>query len=109
VTTPSEQPPGDFSAVVLEGSMAAEGAPNWIRSFGGRKVIVQNETQNLVWAEDVAQAAESVQRLAEGQEVQRQKHTRSAWIYVVYIFAALFALQLLLMLLVFGISLVSGF
>jgi hypothetical protein len=109
VTTPSEQPPGDFSAVVLEGSTAAEGAPEWIRSFGGRKVIVQNEAQNLVWAEDVAQAAESLQRLAEGQEVHRQKQTRSAWMYVVYVFAALFALQLLLMLLVFGIALVTGF
>jgi hypothetical protein len=109
VTTPSEQPPGDFSAVVLEGSTAAEGAPEWIRSFGGRKVIVQNEAQNLVWAEDVAQAAESLQRLAEGQEVHRQKQTRSAWMYVVYVFAALFALQLLLALLIFGIALVTGF
>jgi len=109
VTTPSEQPPGDFSAVVLEGSTAAEGAPEWIRSFGGRKVIVQNEAQNLVWAEDVAQAAESVQKLAEGQEVHRQKQTRSAWMYVVYVFAALFALQLLLALLIFGIALVTGF
>ena len=109
VTTPPEQPQGDFSIVVLEGSTAAEGVPEWVRSFGGSRVIVQNEAQNLVWAEDVTQAAESVQRLAEGQEVQRQKQTRSAWIYVVYVFAALFALQLLLILLVFGISLVTRF
>lgn len=109
VTTPSEKPPDDFSVVVLEGSVAAEGAPEWIRSFSGSRIIVQNEAQNLVWAEDAAQAAESVQRLAEGQEVQSQKQTRSVWIYVVYVFAALFALQLLLILLVFGIGLVTGF
>jgi hypothetical protein len=32
-----------------------------------------------------------------------------AWTYVAYVFAALFALQLLFMLFAFGVSLVTGF
>ena len=74
-----------------------------------KQVIVQNEADAIVWADDAAQAAESVQRMAEGQEIQKKKGTRSAWAYVIYVFAALFALQLLFMLLAFGISLVTGF
>jgi hypothetical protein len=107
VTTPTEKPDGNFSAIVISGALAVE-APEWIRSFGGNRIVVQNEAQNLVWAEDAAQAALSVRMLAEGQEVRMQKQTRSAWIYVVYVFAALFALQLLFLLLAFGISLVVG-
>jgi hypothetical protein len=108
VTTPSEKPQGEFNAIVVSGGVVAtEDAPEWIRSFGGSRIIVQNEAQNLVWAEDAAQAAESVQRLAEGQEIHKQKQTRSAWIYVVYVFAALFALELLFVLLAIGIALVS--
>jgi len=109
VTTPAEKPEGNYGAIVISGALAAEGAPEWIRSFNGSRIVVQNEAQNLVWAEDAAQAAQSVQMLAEGQEVHIQKQTRSAWIYVVYVFAALFALEVLFLLLAFGISLVSGF
>jgi hypothetical protein len=49
-----------------------------------------------------------VQQLAEGQEVRRQKMGRSAWTIIVYVFAALFMLELLFVLLAFGISLVVG-
>ncbi|MFZ5885562.1 MAG: DUF5671 domain-containing protein [Chloroflexota bacterium] len=108
VTTSDQKPEGEFRAVILSGSLAAN-APEWIRSFGGNRIIVQNEAENLVWAEDAAQAAESVQRLAEGQEIQKRKPARSAWSIVVYVFAALFALQLLFILLAVGISLVTGF
>ena len=97
-----------FKAVILSGSLAVE-APVWIKSFGGNRIIVQNEARDLVWADDAVQAAESVQRMAEGQEIQKKKTSRSAWIYVIYVFAALFTLQLLFMLLAFGISLVTGF
>ena len=109
VTTPAEMPQGNFSAIIINGVLAAEGAPEWIRSFNGSRIIVQNEAQNLVWAEDAAQAAQSVQMLAEGQQVRTQKQTRPAWIYVVYVFAVLFALELLFFLIALGISLVSGF
>ena len=108
VMTPAEEPQENFGAIVLSGALAVN-APEWIRSFNGSRIVVQNEAQNLVWAEDAAQAAQSVQMLAEGQEVHIQKQTSSAWIYVVYVFAALFALEVLFLLLAFGISLVSGF
>lgn len=108
VSPPDQKPEGEYKAVVLTGSLAVD-APAWIKSFGGDRIIVQNEASDLVWADDAAQAAESVQRMAEGQEIQKKKATRSAWTYVVYVFAALFALQLLFMLLMFGISLVTGF
>jgi len=107
VATPAEKPQGNFGAVIIDGAMAAAGAPEWIRSFNGNRIIVQNEARNLVWAEDVTQAAQSVQMLAEGQEVRMQKPTRSAWIYMVYIFAALFALEMLFFVLALGISLVA--
>lgn len=108
ITTSAEKPQGDFNALVLNGSLAVD-APEWVRSFGGGRIIVQNEAKDIVWADDAAQAAQSVQRLAEGQEIQKQKVGRSPWMIVVYVFAALFGLQLLFILLAFGISLVSGF
>ncbi|MCK7526796.1 MAG: hypothetical protein MZV64_58965 [Ignavibacteriales bacterium] len=37
------------------------------------RIIVQNEASDLMWADDAAQAAESVQRLAEGEEIQKKK------------------------------------
>ena len=108
VSTPDKKPEGDFNAMVVSGRVAID-APAWIKSFGGNRIIVQNEARDLVWADDAVQAAESVQRMAEGQEIQKKRPARSAWVYVVYVFAALFAAQLLLFLLVFGISLVTGF
>ena len=108
VTPPSESPQENFNALVLNGSVATE-APDWIRSFNGSRIIVQNEAKDIVWADSAAQAAQSVQQLAEGQEIRMQKPARSAWMYIVYIFAALFALQALFILLALGISLVRAF
>ena len=107
VTPPAEKPEGDFKAIVLSGSLAVN-APEWIRSFNGNRIIVQNEAKDIVWADDAVQAAQSVQMLAEGQEVRLQRTGRSPWMIVVYIFAALFGLVLLLMLVSLGISLVVG-
>ena len=108
IANPSESPQGNFNAIVLSGSTAVNG-PEWIRSFGGNKVIVQDETKHIVWTDDAAQAAQSVQQLAEGEEIRIQKPSRSGWIYVVYVFAALFALQILFILLAVGISFVTSF
>ena len=108
VATPDKKPEGEFRAMIVSGGVAMN-APAWIQSFSGNKIIVQNEASGLVWADDAAQAALSAQMLAEGQEVQTKKQSRSAWTYVVYIFAALFAIQLLFILLAMGISLVTGF
>ena len=70
--------------------------------------MVQNESKDIVWTDDAAQAARSVQQLAEGQEIHRQKIGRSPLIILVYIFAGLFVFQLLFLLLAFGISLVMN-
>lgn len=108
VTSPDAKPEGEFKGLVMSGSAAVDAAA-WVRSFDGVRLVVQNEAEDLVWADDAAQAGQFVQQLAEGEEIRRQKQTRSAWIYVVYVFAALFALQVLFILLAIGISLVTGF
>lgn len=101
------RPEGSFHAILLNGSLAVD-APEWIRSFPGRKIVVQNEAKDIVWTDDAAQAAQSIQQLAEGQDVRREKTGRSVMSMVVYVFAALFLLELLFVLLSFGISLVVG-
>ncbi|HEX2990310.1 MAG TPA: DUF5671 domain-containing protein [Anaerolineales bacterium] len=107
VTPPSARPEGNFNALVLRGSLAVD-APEWIRSFGGDRIVVQDDAQDIVWSDNAAQAAQSVQMLAEGEQIQRQKSGRSPWTVVVYVFAALFAIQLIFMLMAFGISLIVG-
>ena len=98
VAPPAEKPHGEFNSMVLGGELAVN-APEWIRSFNGNRIVVQKDASNLVWAEDAVQAAQSVQTLAEGQEVRLQKGGRSSpWMIVIYIFAALFGLELLIML-----------
>lgn len=106
VTNLEAKPEGNFSAILLNGSVAVD-APEWIRSFKGSRIVVQNEANNIVWTDDAVQAAQSVQQLAEGQEIQKQRTGRSPWIIAIYVFAALFMLQLLFLLLAFGISLVA--
>ena len=106
-TSPEMKPEGDFHAILLDGGLAVD-APDWIRSFRGSRIVVQNESKGIVWTNDATQAAQSVQQLAEGQEIRAQRTGRSAWTIVVYVFAALFVLQLLFLLLTFGISLVVG-
>jgi hypothetical protein len=101
------RPAGNYHAILLNGSLAVD-APEWIRSFGGRRIVVQDEAKNIVWTEDAAQAAQSVQQLAEGQEILKQKTSRSPWMTLVYIFAALFMLELLFLLFGLGISFVVG-
>ena len=108
VTTPTEKPEGNFSAIIVSGALAVN-APEWIRSFNGSRLIVEDEAAGVYWNQDVGQAAQVVQSLAEGQDVRPQSAKgSSAWMYVIYIFAALFALQLLFFLLALGISLVSS-
>jgi hypothetical protein len=103
--TPAEKPEGDFNGIIMSGELAVN-PPEWIRSFNGNRIIIQKEAPNIVWADDAVQAAQSVQMLAEGQEVHLQKTGRSPWMIVVYVFAALFGLIMLLMLISLGISLV---
>lgn len=107
VTKPESRPDGNFNAILMNGSVAVD-APEWIRSFNGSRIVVQNEAKDIVWTDDAAQAAQSVQQLAEGQEIHRQKMGRSPWMIIVYIFAALFGLIFLMILLSIGVRLVVG-
>jgi hypothetical protein len=102
------------NAVVLSGSLAVNTPENveaWIRSFDGSKLIVSDEAEGIYWMNDLGQLAQSAQALAEGQEVRLHSATRTTtpvWTYVAYVFAALFACQLVMILLTLGISLVTG-
>lgn len=107
-----EKPSGNFSALVLSGSLAVN-APEWIQSFNGSRIIVPDEAPGLIWAggvsrQSVQQAAQVIRQLAEGQEIRQQASGSSAWMIVLYIGAALFGLELLLILLGLGVSLVAG-
>lgn len=104
VTITNEQLQGQFDALVLSGSVAAKGPPDWIRSFDGNRIIVPDEAPGLIWAgginkQSIQQAAQVIRQLAEGQEVRQQRDSNSGWMLVVYIAAALFGLQFLFMLL----------
>ena len=112
--------PADLKAdaVVLSSSLAMNttASPNaeaWIRSFNGTKLIVTEDAAGVIWLNDYGQAALSAQALAEGQTpFGVRPHSAKgtpAWMYVAYVFAALFALQLLFSLLMLGVSLVVGF
>jgi hypothetical protein len=81
-------------------------APEWIRSFDGSRVVIQDETKNLVWTENVLQAAQSVQQLAEGEEIRKPKMGRSPLMIVIYVFAAFSFLEFLFLLLALGVSLI---
>jgi hypothetical protein len=101
-------------AVILPGSLALNPQGNvgaWIQSFGGSRLIVPDEAAGVWWLNDLGQAADSAKALAEGQEIRPQSSARmnSVWTYIAYVFAALFACQLLFGLLMFGVSMVSGF
>jgi hypothetical protein len=108
VTVATEKPQGQFKALVLSGSFAVN-APEWIRSFEGSRIIVPDEAKGLIWAGGVNsdaghQAAQAVRQLAEGQQFHQQRvGGNSAWMILVYIAAALFGLELLLV--VFGVLL----
>jgi hypothetical protein len=108
VASSSSKPEGNFSALILSGSLATGSAPEWIHSFNGDRIVVRDDRDALFWADDTVQAAQVIQMRAEGQEIQRKKTNRSPWMIVVYIFAVLFGFMLLMMLVSFGISLVMN-
>jgi hypothetical protein len=100
-------------AVILPGSLAVNAPAHievWMRSFKGSRLIVPDEAEGVYWMTDFGQAVESVRALAEGQDLRPQAVKKtSAWTIVAYVFAALFALQMLFMLVMLGVSLVTGF
>lgn len=101
-------------AIILPGSLAVNTPKTieaWIQSFGGNRFIVSDEMAGVFWMNDFGQAADSAKAMAEGQDIRPQspKRTTSVWTYVAYVFAALFACQLLFMLTMLGVSMVTGF
>lgn len=109
VTLAARMPRGKFDAMVLAGSRLLD-APQWVRTFRGQRIIVPDETGNLHWAgaldaDPVHRAATAVRQLAEGQGTARPTK-RTGWMVLVYIAAALFAVELILMI---GGSLMSAF
>ncbi len=116
VVNVNEKIPDDMkpSAVVLPGSLAVNTPENveaWMRSFNGSRLIVADDAAGIYWMNDLGQVAQSARILAEGQELRPQSATKtsSVWTTVAYVFAALFALQLVFILVMFGVSLVTGF
>ena len=101
------RPEGIFQAIVMSASLAMD-APEWIRSFNGNRIVVRDDARDLVWTEDPVQAAQSIQRLAEGQEIQRSKTGRSPWMVLVYVIVVIFGFFLLMMLVSMGISLIMN-
>ena len=107
--------PADTKAdvVILPGSLAVNMPNNvavWISSFNGSRLIVPDEAAGVFWMNDFGQATDSVKALAEGQQLRPQSAMRatSAWTYIAYVFAVLFACQAIIMVLSLGISLVAG-
>ncbi len=107
VSVSSAMPEGTFKALVITGSRLLD-APEWVRSFGGSRIVVPDEAPGVIWAggvsdDAVQQAAQAVRQLAEGQPP-RERATSSGWRIVIYIAAALFGFELLLGLFGFAMS-----
>ncbi len=112
VTIATQNPQGKFSAVIMAGSSAMNSA-EWLRTFAGSRIIVPDAAQGVIWAGGISrsaiqQAAESVRQLTEGQEINQQTASGSAWRIVVFIAAALFGLELLFALVALIFSAFTG-
>jgi hypothetical protein len=101
VTLSIRQPRGKFDAMIVSGSRLLD-APQWVRLFRGPRIVVPDAVEGLHWAggldaDPIHKAALAARQLAEGQAAP-QHARRSGWMVVVYVAAALFGLELLLML-----------
>ena len=85
----------------------------WLNAYDGQRVVVPSVTPGWWWVGGVSarpqeQAAQIIRQLADG-ELPRMSAGLSALTVVAYVFAALFALQLVFVFLSLGISLIVGF
>lgn len=107
---PIPEETGAARAVILPAALmvALPGAARkWLDEFGGLKIVVPAEAKDWLWIggtprRAVERAVLAVRQLAEGQEV--RVGGASGWTVVAYVFAALFALQLLFILLSLGVA-----
>jgi len=101
-------------AVILPSDVAVNPPENlrkFLAAFEGPVIISPVENARFLWAagaKPVDSAALTLRQLSEGQEPRQASIGTSQWMIVVYIFAALFGLELLLFLLSIGISLTVG-
>ncbi len=100
-------------AVILPADLALEppkALGSWLHKFNGSRLVVPRAAQGWIWVggvrSDLNQAAITLRKLAEGQEV-RQRTISSGWMIVFYIITALFGLEILFML--FGIAMSAFF
>lgn len=101
-------------AVVIPSDLAVN-PPDELRKFlagfDGHVITSLVEQPRFIWSagpKPVESAALTLRQLSEGLEVKQSAGGTSAWMVVIYIFAALFGLQLLLMLFSLGITLVMN-
>ncbi len=101
-------------AVILPSDAAInppEGLRMFLAAFDGQIIVVPVEHPRRMWVGGTGtkaseQAALALRQLSEGQEPRPASGGTPAWMVVAYVFAALFGLQLLLMLLSLGFSLI---
>ena len=90
----------DAAAVLLPAGLAAdppEALRRWLQDFPGQRVVVPDQAAGWHWPPDPRRAAGLLRALAQG-DTPRAGTGVSAWQIVVYIFAGLFGLELLLLL-----------
>jgi hypothetical protein len=82
----------------------------FLAGFNGHIVTSLVEQPRFIWSagpKPVESAALTLRQLSEGLDVKQSVGGTSAWMVVVYIFAALFGLEVLMMLISLGISLIA--
>ena len=77
----------------------------WLKDFAGQKIVVGDSVEGWVTSGlTPAQAAQAARSLSEGQGA-RARSSTSAWTFVAYVFAALFAVQVVFVAIMLVISL----
>ncbi len=103
-------------AVILTAELAArpsEALRLWLQSYDGARIVIPTATRDWYWvfgsdgslASQANQAARIVRRLAEGEQGQAPRES-APWMIAIYVFAALFALELIAGLLALVASLI---
>jgi len=101
----------DVKAVILPASLALnppEALRKWLAAFDGEKIVVAEAVSGWVLTSlTPEQAAQSARQVAEGEEV-RLAQPSAVWRTVQFVAVIVLGLQVLLFLLVLGVSLFVG-
>jgi hypothetical protein len=101
-------------AVVLPSDVALnppDALRKFLAGFEGHVITSLVEQPRFIWSagpKPVESAALTLRQLSEGLDVKQSVGGTSAWMVVVYIFAALFGLEVLMMIFSLGISLIAN-